>query len=760
MSCSGEQSKNGEKQTTAVTVEVTQKRRRKNTSEFKSDRTIQWTNSYLKSVQADVGHPREYSLDHNVHSNILQLPLQPGIVTKESLHDHFQRTSWSTTFPVPLISQHIVCTESNCSERIDPMYHLVKAKKSFLSTLNRMKLSYLRKKRSFKLMRKMQTRANIYPNLLFKLAEQLERDPDQWFSDKYGYDHYFTGGSLVVVETKKFRWIVNIIGETMHIVKIIPVDVANNLLMDTSDTKDYDLGADCGPIFETFWSVPDKSNICQSTELGNIKIGFRRKKQINILWGRSNHTVLKQKTICTEVPFISSCFLVESSGWVMCTSDMEKKLKIWNYNQMVVLGSLQLAREDSADDGWSCIRPFGQNRLICLERTVIRFVKIIRKDIIIDKTSSIASWLWTCDRASSLEVNLEERILFIGTTHKLLLLRLVESSDNETQDFQQILTFTHNLKHYPTMIRFALHSDENYYVWISSQLPGDTKLCCFAKVPPKRFATKNIPVKPLSIQESYAYARTEGKCIFPARILRRRLQLFHSGIAIIADSDQLYLLLQNSLGDIFQQKIIYDQSESNSSEVSTSIQAWMVQLNSLNVSLPVATDFKNLHGFKKIFQSTSYSNPLSTESINNKHSLRKRPRWEQTVEQLGQYRDLLAADMLSIWGFRPNVAQPERRLSTELPINVTDRISNWLEQTEEMTEPFILQDEIVEEKPIVQLGTPSDDENNSVEMVEETIPMVSIPVDKAAKNMAFKSVHLERSKTISKTARKKYVQGF
>ncbi|XP_055539072.1 uncharacterized protein LOC129726428 [Wyeomyia smithii] len=742
---------------------VLRKRCRKNNSDSHSDPAIQWVNSHLQSVQANVGHPREYSLDHNVHANILQLPLQPGILTKESLHDYFQRTSWNTTFPVPLIAQF--AQEGNPTEECDSMLRLIKAKKSYLNTLNSIKASFRRKKVSKKIGKKL-PQENIFPNVVFKLAEQLERDPDKWFLGKYGYDYYFTGGSLIVVVTKDLKWIVNVVDETMHTVKIIPIHVlANKLQIDSNNIKEYDLGSDYGPILETFWNAADKFNTVrdQAIEFSNIIIGLRRKHQINILCGKGDPATLTQRTITSEVPFISCCFVFEFNQRFICTSDMEKNLKIWNYNQIRILCSLKLPKQDPADDDWCCIRYVGRSTVICLERTNVRLVKITPNDMIIEKTVALASWLWSCDRASCLEVNTEERIIFIGTTHKLLLLRIVESADSESSDLQQIITFTHNLKHFPTMMQCVSESHQNYYVWISSHLPGDTKICSFAKLPPKRFATKNLPVKPRSIQESYIFARNEGKCVFPARVLSRRLQLFHSGIAIIKDSDQLYLLLQNSIGDIFHQKIIHDRNESNSSEVASSMHNWMLQVNSFNASLPsrtTATDLKNLRGFKKILQSRTNWNSPAVESQENKQTFRKRPRWKQTVEQLHEYRDLLAPDMLSVWGFRPNVAQSEQRLATDIPINVTDRISSWLEQTAELAATFTVRTDVAEEVPDTQAAVISDDDNSSVEIAAVSSSM-KFPVPMVSTTDTLKDkVKLDTNKTSAKPVRKKYVQGF
>lgn len=264
-------------------------------------------------------------------------------------------------------------------------------------------------------------------------------------------------------------------------------------------------------------------------------------------------------------------------------------------------------------------------------------------------------------------------------------------------------------------------------------------------------------------------ARTKGKCLFPAATLRNRLKLFHSGIAIIADRDRFHLLVQNSLGDIYQQRLDPDSDSADTDQVAAKLHAWMIQLRDINAAAqsPVANDYKIQRGLRAVFRHSE-----STKDIKAITTSQKRPpRWRQTVEQLHQYKDQLAATMLSIWGFRPDVTESQQlsqsRGHAEI-ISVEDRIVDWLDATtdgspelvEILDEPLVM-DAIVKEEPQLQL--PSEEAEDRVRVVEQPnqmlVKMESTPVARVmVKTETLGGTPLSAAK--GRSARKRYVQGF
>ncbi|XP_065087281.1 uncharacterized protein LOC135709009 [Ochlerotatus camptorhynchus] len=746
------------------------KRQRKINTTPKPKKCIQWVNPALNLIQNVAGHPTVHALTQYAHSPILQLPLQAGILTQDTIHRHFEPTSWNITYPVPLIT-HPNNPEYGQREFIDPILRLVKAKKSHSTTLHRMKSTYSRKKTMLKKVCKGKERS-LYSSMVFKVAEQIERDPDRWFSDIFGYDYYFTGGNMAIVDSEKFRCIINTVGEKMDVVEIVQFTVDENRLnVDNNQLERYELSKEHGAVFEICWSETedafedesflDNSDLNVFTD-ACLMIAVRRKHKIDVLLTNGNSK--KTKIISSEIPFITCCFPQERGDSLLCTSDMNKKLKIWNYGKNEVLHELQLKRADGADDCWTCIRPIRKNYVVCLDRTTIKLFNTTLNLALVLETP-LAVWLWTCERASCMEVCIENRFLFIGTTHKLLVIQLVDSQDNGPPEFQQIITFTHSLKHFPTMVKYGSDSYQNYYVWISSQMPGDTTICNFSKVPPKRFATNNLPQKPFTVHESYHLACIKGKCIYSASALKHRLHLFHSGLAMLVDSDRTHLLLQTSFGDIFHQQVIDEHDESNANEIPTLYHSWMLKLNTLNDEQPrpLATDFKSFHGFKKILTCTNIDPPIVSEHPDN--PFRKRLRWKQTVEQLHQYKDLLAPGMLSIWGYRPDVTrekQKRRRLSTDEPMDVTDRVASWLDTTAVDVTVTKEHQEVMEGTAIVQIVSCREDMLQSeMEIVEDVKPVIAHDTDVTFIGPVSSSgIVARKPREATKPNRRKYVKGF
>lgn len=617
-----------------------------------------------------------------------------------------------------------------------------------------MKLNYKHKKTMLKKVCKLKEDA-LYPIVVSQVAEHMERNPDPWFMGSIGYDYYFTGCNLAVIKEDKFKWIVNTAGREMNTIEVIPFNVVGRQLdIDSSQTERYELEREKGPVFEVCWSKSENSHT--HTTKAIIRIALRRKNDIEIMWTNKGHDNLKRKSIYSEVPFISCCLLPGADGWLICTSDLENVIKLWDCNQDEILFSLRLPKDNENDDCWTCIRFVPNGYLVRLSRTSLNLIKIDGTELVIMRKIDISHWLWDCEKASCLEIRPKERIVSLGTTHKLLIFSLIDKTE-EPLDLQHILTFTHNLKQHPTMISMGSDNKQNIQVWISSQLPGDSKVCSLTKTPTKNFVSKFLPLKPYNVQDACQLARIEGKCIYPASVLQRRLQLLQCGLVMIVSSGHYHLLLQNSCGDIFHQRLIQDPTNSNASMIPARFQSWMQQLNSYtnNGHEPIATDFKNLRGFKKILTCSSLQRRIDLRPTND--FFIKRPRWQQSVEQLHRYKDFLAADMLSIWGFRPEVT---RRPSTDDTVNVTDRISAWLETATDST--TLLQDSIKFEDyvldggndPVGDLSDVMKKEPVSAATQEET-PALDVTVVGITPN-----VPSEIRKSIVKPARRKYVKGF
>lgn len=244
--------KSSKRKAASTSSKVPLKRPRKNLEQS----SVQYINPRLKDVQNDAGHPMSTAMASYAHSTILQLPLQPGVLRPDTLHQHYEQPSWTTTFPVPLIMHYSIRIAV-----VDTMLKLVKAKRKHLTTLERMKLYYNQKKNSFKKACKGLV-GRLYPNMLIKLAEEMERDPDKWFSELLGYDYYFTGGNLAIVDRDQSKWMLNTVGEKMNAIEMVQVEIDGRIAVNDSDQmKRIQLSEDDGPVYEISWEKVEQEAV-------------------------------------------------------------------------------------------------------------------------------------------------------------------------------------------------------------------------------------------------------------------------------------------------------------------------------------------------------------------------------------------------------------------------------------------------------------------------------------------------------------------
>lgn len=739
-------------------------------TEPKKEKSIGWFNYRLSTVQRSAGFPESQSISKICHASLLTLPLQPNVLTPETIHCHYQRPPWTSSYPVPLVTHPF--EQLDRTEWIEPLLRLYRAKVHHSQTLNRLKASFDRRKVAVR--KRIGGRRNLYPTTVVRVAEELERDPDRWFTEEAGYDYYFTGGNLAVIIGTQFRWLINTVGELMNIVEFVPFewnDSQLNVLTEQAERFELDEG---GPVFEIQHKQMSKTG-------QHYHVALRRKFQIDVLLLNAGHQTMKSHPIPSKEPFISCCFLpgTDDTKPLLCTSNLQKTITVVEYlPKKYWQREYQLEKfSDNDDDCWTCLRPFGQTSFFCLDRKSIKFMKLQDNRLKLDQQSPLATWLWPCEKATCLEFCPEGSLLLIGTTHKLLILQF---DDRETQpEFQQVLTFTHNLQFHLTMIRYRVDAaQKQYYVHLSSHMAGDTMICTFSKVPPKRFTTKYLPVKPLTIQESVHMARTKGKCLYPAVVLQNRLKLYHSGIEILVDdANRFHLLVQNSLGDIYHQRLDpgLGADDESMDAVATQLQTWMIQLRDMDsTQCPVGHDYKNLRGLRNVFRAESLNAPKAAPDAGADDTLtpnRKRhPRWCQTVEQMHQYKDLLAGPMLSIWGFRPDVTESQRqsqsrRLGVQEPISVEDRIADWLDATAvgeaEIEEIDAMDTTIVKEESQLHMSSYEEEERTQPKTTKKVVEeIVSVPPVVVKIEPIDTSVQYTSQAAKGKSTRKKYVQGF
>uniref|UniRef100_A0A182VR39 Uncharacterized protein n=1 Tax=Anopheles minimus TaxID=112268 RepID=A0A182VR39_9DIPT len=246
------------------------------------------------------------------------------------------------------------------------------------------------------------------------------------------------------------------------------------------------------------------------------------------------------------------------------------------------------------------------------------------------------------------------------------------------------------------------------------------------------------------------------------------------------EEPRLHILLQTSAGDLLQQRIAYnfDRSEANHDRISTEerkhnmalvLQHWHESLVKQAGKIPYcATSFKTMQKFRDIFNCPMDGNDLrgvlylppkqkrkrkkvssdnegesrseneddeglgidscSATSEQQQRCANRRHRrnrnetcvpWRQTMEELQQYRDVLAPTMLGVWCFGDTavaLGQSTNReeIPTKLPplVDIHERVGNWVDDTSVQNDE--MEDRLCEPKP------PEPDEYNDGDLFSQS----------------------------------------
>jgi hypothetical protein len=198
-----------------------------------------------------------------------------------------------------------------------------------------------------------------------------------------------------------------------------------------------------------------------------------------------------------------------------------------------------------------------------------------------------------------------------------------------------------------------------------------------------------MPFKPKNIRNSYTVARINGKCLKPSSNIHERLNYCTTGLTFHRgsnnNSNQLLLITQNSIGDLFYQKHAENDDSSNF-KVSMKMHSWMENLDkTLNghIHKPYTfhvTDVVNLSDMPTIFTSEKLKvvceQNTSSAAANTDDRRQKIPKWKQSMDTMKMYCDALAGDMLAIWDFN------EMKINDLDETEVVGKVSNWFKRND------------------------------------------------------------------------------
>uniref|UniRef100_A0A6E8V3X3 TATA box-binding protein-associated factor RNA polymerase I subunit C n=2 Tax=Anopheles coluzzii TaxID=1518534 RepID=A0A6E8V3X3_ANOCL len=763
-------------------------------------------------VRHNVGNPSSTFLRRNPHHSILQLPLQPNVLTEDTLLTHFKTTRpFTATLPMPLHT-----TPGLGPSMPDLMVRAIHTKQAYERELHSLRKKYQKVATD----RPLDLHGNgedesVQHTVTLVYAALLDRDPDPYLKLETNYNPHFTGGTMVAVPGGAgSATIFKATGESLQDVEVLRIHC---------DGEGFEVGQvqACpmemeGPLLEL---VPSEDGSVILARKRHVVIILR---EINVTpdsveWRPVQH-------IFSVNPLASVCF-VGGSTLTLCTTDYARQLQLWTFSDdeetcedMVTLPQSvpkhsPTTKEERVtchnNDHWSAVRCVdGHSLVACLDRTQLHLYTVVRNGensptrdwrLAHRGASDFSRWISPCEQCCALEVTSSEELLFIATTHKLIVAKIEESVDQppteesaqnggDSFDFGNVklivkvlLVFAHNLKQCPVFLSHqwnatADHDTEHHFVLFGSHLPMSYGVASFTRSPNPTdlfgepvYATQHYPYHPPTFHDTYKQAQAQGHCLSAYEPLRKRFYACQSGAALLRSclptdngterhEPRLYILLQTSAGDVVQQSLSYDfdRDEEKQHElkrpdverqqhIGARLQQWHEKLVGQAGRIPYrATSFKTMQKFRDIFNCPVEGSELRQilylpPEVKRKHRRKKRedekeedlnteeeqheddeedegvwcpsqsvasgsssaaepsvirrrrkygrkapPPWRQTLEDLQQYRDVLAPTLLSVWGVGNTDVPPQatnmEQIPTKLPplADINERIGSWV----------------------------------------------------------------------------------
>uniref|UniRef100_A0A182JRL8 Uncharacterized protein n=1 Tax=Anopheles christyi TaxID=43041 RepID=A0A182JRL8_9DIPT len=859
------------------------------------DEGAQWINPAVEPIiRQQTGNPSYTFLRRNPHHSILQLPLQPNVLTKDTLLSHFKTTRpFTASLPTPLHT-----TPGLGPSTPDLMVRYLHTKHAYQRELHSLEKKYKKVAADHPLDRHDNDVAETVEHTVAVIyAALLDRDPDPYLKQDTDYDYHFTGGAMVAIPGRaSSATIFKACGECLQDVEVLRIH---------HDGRDWN-------VKEVQACATDMADpVLELVSGDGGKVILVRKRYLIIVL-REMH-VAPDRTEWRPVqqffslnPLASVCF-VGGPTLTLCATDYEHNLQLLtisdeeltcehivqlppssqNYSHNVK-GNWKAYRKD---DQWTAVRCVdGHSLVACLDRTRIHFYTVIRNKTSNDESQLVyrgadefSRWISPCEQCCALEVTHSEGLLFIATGHKLIVGKIEEhaskhpvdeseqnkrsSSESGTDNIavKVLLVFAHNLKQYPVFLNHQWDARAGlHFVLFGSHLPMSYGVASFTRSSNPSdpcggqvYATQHFPYHPPTFHDTYKQAQRQGHCLSAYEPLRKRFYACQSGAVLLRigrptvneerEEPRLHILLQTSAGDVLQQRLSYDfdreekqhdrKQTQEHQHIGSLLQHWHDRLVKQAGRIPYrATNFKTMRKFRDIFncpiegselkeilflppevkqkQKRRKKSTLSgqdeeeeeeeeedgNEAYNDEEdegvwfssqsvasgstnagepSVIRRQRkygfkpplpWRQTLEDLQQYRDVLAPAMLSVWGIGnadvPAQATNLEQIPTKLPplSDIHERVGSWVNasttEQRDTAEIGVEEDLIVPKKAVAT-------EEYGVQQLEEgeqEEELFSQPLTQSqfisASQQSQQMGHSSVRPTVTRPSRKVYSKGF
>ncbi|XP_076751559.1 TATA box-binding protein-associated factor RNA polymerase I subunit C-like [Xylocopa sonorina] len=558
----------------------------------------------------------------------------------------------------------------------DPALELVSFKNQVNNDIERMKCYFSKHEKELGLTHKKDVKWNRtkdvlnakVPKYIVDLAQTMGKDPDPYFEGVYNW--YYTGGTIDYVQLHNLNILIfPFMGELVT----APINNVEEFLWKPLLQKAAKCELD-GSLYELKHYVSDDKCIILGRYKWNCNFYILSERDY-----KCNLTEIHTQT--SKVPYISAD-LNPINRNQYCSLNVERCVTLWDVTKMKPINSKTISQTTVLDDSWGCIKfqSIDPNVLLFVDRCCLHYLDT---RVPYDQPALTMCPKFYLERCEDISLDIASRNNFcryIGTYHSILMC----DYRSPKQCVQQ--KWTHQFKGPPLMGYTADREDKEFIV-LSSQIAGESTILINTWTSSETSHSFNFPYIPPDIRETLNESQMQGMCLNP--YLKDRFELSNTGSSLIkSDSQNIFLFLQNSIGDIYYQCITHDNQLDKYSPINGKsfciMNAWeeamSEQMNSI-VPLTVSSKTNIQHLLE------SFSNKKLRLKY-NKHNSDDcfEPSWKQSLEKLSTYMDILAPELLAMWDICEDVPLP-------LTMPSHQKVLSWLESADTKA-PVLSQEEI------------------------------------------------------------------
>lgn len=504
---------------------------------------------------------------------------------------------------------------------------------------------------------------DIYSREVIQFMRLLDQDPDSYFTGHY--DWYNTGGVIDILKTRSDdECLIHVTGKYLDEIQIN--DSSMNKLYNKVITRK-------NRIYEVIKGT-EKCNI-------NTKFAVRQKNSIKIYSFDPDSETIVQKLcgMSSTVPYVTGSFHRKEKN-TFVTVDAEKDLQIWDIEEKKLKCTSVLETHNNLTDNWSCIRNFNRNTFVHTDRCHLNIIDIRGRPVetMIESKFCMKNTFEICDQISSLCCSGFGNLIYLGTDHHLIGVDIRKIGGNFNID--PVIKQTHNLKGTPNILKSVIYNENIEFLLIASQLVGDNRICT-NMINGTSYYSDYLPYTPKSVLNSLEFSQMNGKCIDPKMDYKNHFNHTNVGMIMYKSKDGFYVLTENSLGDVFKQKLVKE-IDHRESEIPIIFERETLKLLSAKERKIQITDLNDMKSIIEIIKKEPVieREVLNVDNENEEEEKKKSLKWQRSVKELGKCQDFLAADILSVWEMNINPDDITNENTEENIEKQDQRVAEWLNQ--------------------------------------------------------------------------------